>query len=316
MKAPGFWLRDGITARMLSPFSAITASLTARRLRGPSFSPGIKVICVGNAGVGGAGKTIVALDILHRLRGRTFALTRGYGGHVKGPLLVDTSLHGALNVGDEAMLLAAAAPTVVSRDRAAGARLALAEGASVVVMDDGLQNPALHKSLSILVIDGGYGFGNGRLLPAGPLREPVEQAASRVQAAVLIGPDETGALLALPRDLPVYRADLEPTCNRTLYSQPVIAFAGIGRPSKFFRSVEALGAEIVTTHEFPDHYIYSRGDAQRLLRQAENYKALLITTEKDFVKLPDFLRRNCLVVSVNLAWKDEGAWEALLHCPM
>ena len=208
MKAPTFWTRRGPTAQLLRPFGLVTRLATARRLRKPGLAIGVRTICVGNAGVGGAGKTVVALDILSRLTGHPFALTRGYGGSLAGPLLVERGLHSPAEVGDEALLLADVAPTVKSRDRAAGARLALAEGATAIVMDDGLQNPALQKDLSLLVIDGGYGFGNGLLLPAGPLREPVEVAAQRCHAAVLIGEDETGALARLPASMPVLRAHL------------------------------------------------------------------------------------------------------------
>ncbi len=314
MKPPGFWAHRGLTALALSPLGAITAGLTARRVAKPGFNPGIRVICVGNATVGGAGKTTLVLDILRRLRGRRFALTRGYGGRLPGPLLVEPHVHGAQHVGDEALLLAACAPTVVARDRAAGARLALAEGATTVVMDDGLQNPALIKSLSLLVVDGGSGFGNGLLLPAGPLREPVATAAARCHAAILIGPDNTGALKSLPPDLPVLRASLMPYCGTPLRGLPVIAFAGIGRPQKFFDSVTALGAELVTTRSYPDHYVYAEADARLLLRLAERLQATLVTTEKDAVKLPAALRAAAKVISVNLVWEDEAAWDALIQC--
>ncbi len=313
MKAPQFWAQRGPTAQALRPFSLITRLATARRMTRPGVSLGIKIICVGNAGVGGAGKTMVALDILKRLKPHPFALTRGYGGRLAGPVLVDRGQHDAVDVGDEAMLLAAAAPTVLSHDRAAGARMALAEGASAIVMDDGLQNPAVQKTLSLLVIDGGYGFGNGLLLPAGPLREPVLTAASRCQAAVLIGDDETGALAQLPASLPVHRAQLQPQCAESLARRPVIAFAGIGRPDKFFRSVLALGAELVDTHAYPDHHVYSARDITSLLGQTSSTGAKLVTTAKDFVKLPPPLRAACLVVQARLAWEDEAAWEALLR---
>src|SRR5690606_16410309 len=170
------------------------------------------VLCCGNATAGGAGKTTVALDLGQRLADRGIAahfLLRGYGGRVKGPLVVGPG-HDSRDVGDEALLLAAAGPTVVSADRAAGARLAIEKGAQAIVMDDGLQNPTLEKDLSLLVIDGTYGFGNGRVIPSGPLREPVANAAARCRAAVLIGEDETGALAALPPSLPVLRARLVP----------------------------------------------------------------------------------------------------------
>jgi tetraacyldisaccharide 4'-kinase len=313
MKAPAFWAQRGLTAQALRPFSLITRYATARRMAKPGLNLGIKVICVGNAGVGGAGKTMVVLDILRRLKPHPFGLTRGYGGRLSGPVLVDRGQHDAMDVGDEAVLLAAAAPTVLSHDRAAGARLALAEGASAVVMDDGLQNPAVQKTLSLLVIDGGYGFGNGLLLPAGPLREPVLAAASRCQAAVLIGDDETGALAQLPASLPVFRAQLQPQCTESLARRPVIAFAGIGRPEKFFRSVLALGAELVDTHAYPDHHVYSARDITSLLGQTSSTGAKLVTTAKDYVKLPPPLRAACLVVQARLAWEDEAGWEALLQ---
>ncbi|HTJ89238.1 MAG TPA: tetraacyldisaccharide 4'-kinase [Acidocella sp.] len=312
MKAPGFWAKRGLLAYLLAPFGAITAAITARRVKKPSFAPGIKVICVGNAGVGGAGKTVVALDLLARLPGRRFALTRGYRGRLAGPVLVNPTLHTAEDVGDEALLLAATAPTILAHDRAAGARLALAEGATTIIMDDGLQNPSLAKTLSLLVIDGGYGFGNFFLLPAGPLREPVAAAAARVQAAVLIGEDETGALSRLPATLPVLRARLVPASETELRGRKVVAFAGIGRPEKFFASVRALGGDPVATHEFPDHHVYRASDAARLLGAAASEGALLVTTAKDFVKLPDTLRAASAVVTVRLHWDDEAALERLL----
>jgi tetraacyldisaccharide 4'-kinase len=313
MRAPDFWTKRGLLAYLLYPFSLITAFLTARRVKKPGFSPGIKIICAGNAGVGGSGKTTLVLDLLARLPGQKFALTRGYGGKLSGPVLVDPSLHDAHDVGDEALLLARAAPTVLAHDRAAGARLALAEEATVIVMDDGLQNPTLAKTLSLLVIDGGYGFGNGFLLPAGPLREPVAAAAARCQAAVLIGADETGALAALPSWLPVLRADLVPHCDSPLGRRPVIAYAGIGRPDKFFRSVLALGAEIVAAHAFPDHHVYSAGDSTQLLNEASAHGARLVTTAKDYVKLPAALRATSIVVGVRLIWEDEDALQAFLQ---
>ena len=313
MKALGFWSRKGWLPAALAPLEAVTAAVTARRVARPGFAPGIPVICAGNVGVGGAGKTILALDLLARLPGRPFALTRGYGGRLPGPVLVDPARHTARDVGDEALLLAAAAPTICARDRAAGGRLAVSLGATAIVMDDGLQNPGLVKTLSLLVIDGGAGFGNGRLLPAGPLREPVAAAAARAQAAVLIGADETGALAALPPALRVLRATLAPACAEPLAGREVIAFAGIGRPEKFFDSARALGAELKEHQAFPDHHVYTARDAARLLDRAAATGAKLVTTAKDFVKLPAALRDVSLVVTVRLLWQDEAALEALLN---
>jgi len=313
VKAPGFWTRRGGLAGVLAPFGAITGAITARRLARRGAALGIPVICVGNAGVGGAGKTIVALDLLSRLRGRPYALTRGYRGRLHGPVLVNPTVHGPREVGDEALLLAAVGPTVVARDRAAGARLALAEGATAVIMDDGLQNPSLNKTISLLVIDGGYGFGNSLLLPAGPLREPVLAAAARCRAAVLIGEDVTGALAALPKSLPVLRADLVPECATPFAGRPLVAFAGIGRPEKFFESVTALGGTMVARESFPDHHVYSEADAARLLAEADSHAADLVTTAKDYVKLPLDLRDKALVVTVRLAWQDEAALREVLR---
>ncbi len=313
MITPAFWAHRGPAAQFLRPFGLITRIATASRMRRTGISLGIKTICVGNASVGGSGKTVVALDILSRLPGRPFALTRGYGGSLRGPVLVEHGIHAPGEVGDEALLLADIAPTVKAEDRAAGGRLALAEGATAIVMDDGLQNPAVRKNLSLLVIDGGYGFGNGLLLPAGPLREPVHSAARRCHAAVLVGHDETGALAQLPPALPVLRANLVPDCAEPLGRRPVIAFAGIGRPEKFFRSVLSLGAEMVGSHAYPDHHVYATKEASALLAEAANKGAKLVTTAKDFVKLPPALRAACLVVQARLVWEDEAALEMLLN---
>lgn len=313
MIAPEFWTHRGPAAQLLRPFGLITRIATARRMRRPGIAIGVNTICVGNAGVGGSGKTIVALDILARLPGRPFALTRGYGGFLRGPMLVERGIHTAGEVGDEALLLAEMAPTIKAEDRAAGARLALAEGATAIVMDDGLQNPALSKNLSLLVIDGGYGFGNGLLLPAGPLREPVRSAALRCHAAVMVGHDETGALAQLPPSLPVLYANLVPDCVEPLGRRPVIAFAGIGHPEKFFRSVLSLGAELVSSHAYPDHHVYAANEASALLAEAANKGAKLVTTAKDFVKLPPALRAACLVVQARLVWEDEAALDMLLN---
>jgi tetraacyldisaccharide 4'-kinase len=313
MRAPRFWTQGGALADLLAPLGAITGAVTARRMARKGFVLGIPVLCVGNAVVGGAGKTTVVLDLLTRLRGRPFVLTRGYRGRLRGPVLVDPQLHGPGDVGDEALLLAAVAPTVVAQDRAAGARLALAEGATVVVMDDGLQNPGLAKTASLMVIDGGYGFGNRRLLPAGPLRESVASAAARCRAAVLIGEDTGNACAALPAGLPVLRAALVPFCPTPFAGRPLVAFAGIGRPEKFFESVAALGGTMVARESFPDHHVYSEADAARLLAEADQHAADLVTTAKDFVKLPRDLRGKALVVSVGLRWADEEALRAVLR---
>jgi tetraacyldisaccharide 4'-kinase len=313
VRAPDFWARDGLTAQLLTPFGGITRWLTARRVARLGFDAGIPVFCAGNASVGGSGKTILTRDILVRLPGKPFALTRGYGGHMSGPVLVDLARHGPAEVGDEALLLAATAPTIVAHDRAAGARLARDLGATAIVMDDGLQNPSLTKTASFLVVDGGYGFGNGRLLPAGPLREPLTAAAARCAAAVMIGADEVGARHQLPENLSVLQAQIVPACPDLSAGTRVFAFAGIGRPEKFFASAMQLGMELAGTMKFPDHHVYTASDAVKLRSAAQAQQAQLLTTEKDFVKLSPGLKAQTKLLSVRLAWDDEAAFEALLQ---
>jgi tetraacyldisaccharide 4'-kinase len=318
LRAPAFWLpgRGGLAPLLLSPVSAIYARATARRVSRPGWVAPVPVICCGNVTAGGAGKTTVALDLLARLAARGLAphaLIRGYGGTAKGPLRVDPARHDSRAVGDEALLLAEHAPTWVGADRAASARLAVAAGADAIVMDDGLQNPTLAKSLSLLVIDGGFGFGNGRVIPAGPLREPVAAAAARAHAAVLIGADETGARALLPAHLPLLRARLVPGPDTAaLARRPVLAFAGIANPSKFFDTLAEAGAIIVGRQTFADHYPYDDADIEAILEEAEALAALPVTTRKDFVRIPPRFHDRIAVARVGLAWDDEEALEALL----
>jgi tetraacyldisaccharide 4'-kinase len=211
------------------------------------------------------------------------------------------------------LLLAAIAPTWVSADRAVGGAAAQAAGAQAIIMDDGLQNPTLEKTLSLLIIDGSYGFGNGRVIPSGPLREPVFAAAARCQAAVLIGEDETGALAQLPADLPVLRARLVPGPEAAaLAGKPVVAFCGIANPRKFFSTLQEAGAVLVARHSFADHYPFDDQEIRDLLAEAEKLRATPVTTRKDIVRIPPALRSGIQVVSIALAWDDPAAIEALL----
>ncbi|HQT86428.1 MAG: tetraacyldisaccharide 4'-kinase [Acidiphilium sp. 37-64-53] len=315
MRPPAFWQRNGILAAALAPLSRITTRITAQRVAKPGFDCGLPVLCIGNASVGGSGKTILVRHILARYRtrrARPFALTRGHGGTMPGPVEVDPAEHSAREIGDEALLLAASAPTIVARDRAAGARLALASGATIIVMDDGLQNPTLRKTTALLVIDGGAGFGNGRTLPAGPLREPAPAAAARCAAAVLIGADTHGATRLLPPSLPILQAQLIATSPIPLAGRRVVGFAGIGRPEKFFTTLRELGADLVTTIAFPDHHAYRPIDLARLQMTAAQSGALLATTEKDAVKLPAAMRARCCVITVDLAFDDPAALDQFL----
>ena len=318
MRPPAFWDRDGLAAILLAPFGALTEAATAHRLARPGWRAPVPVICVGNATVGGAGKTTVALDLGARLVRRGVAahfLSRGYGGRERGPLLVDPARHDARAVGDEPLLLAEIAPTWIAADREAGARAAVRAGAQAVVLDDGLQNPALVKTLSLLVIDAAGGFGNGRLLPAGPLREPIAAAAARCAAAVLIGEGEDRRALAhLPSGLPVLRARLAAApAAASLAGRRAFAFAGIARPEKFHATLRGIGAELVGHADFADHHRYTALDLERVIERANRLRAVPVTTAKDAVRITPDVRALVAVVGVRLAWDDPAAIEALLR---
>jgi len=314
-RAPAFWQHDGLLPRLLSPLSTALTGVTALRMRRHGWYCPIPVICVGNATVGGAGKTTVALDLAERLARHRWAvhvLLRGYGARAGGLSWVEPG-DAVTEVGDEALLHAAVAPTWICADRRLGAQAAVAAGAEVLVMDDGLQNPGVQKRCSLLVIDGATGFGNGRVLPAGPLREPVAAAAARCDAAVLIGSDKTGALARLPAKLPVLRANLVAAPDAAaLKKQRVLAFAGIAVPDKFFTSLAEAGADIVQRAAFPDHHMFRPDELKALLSQAEQMHALPVTTAKDAVRLPADMRSRVRVLRVNLAWEDAMAPERLL----
>jgi tetraacyldisaccharide 4'-kinase len=320
MTSPPFWYSNAPLARMLSyalaPLEPVARRTTARRLQKPSWRAPVPVICCGNASVGGTGKTPLCLDLAVRLQARgmnTHILTRGYRGTARGVSRVDRAVHNAWDVGDEALLLAQAAPTWAGANRANTAQAAIAAGAQILIMDDGLQNATLQKTCSLLVIDGGAGFGNGHLLPAGPLREPVASAAGRCRAAVMIGHDATGAAAMLPPSLPIMRAHLAPSTDMTgMAGKDVVAFAGIGRPSKFFASLEAAGLNVRERIAFPDHYIYRASDLRKLHRLAGAATAQLVTTSKDYARLAPTAAEGITPLNVTITWEDEAGLEDLL----
>ena len=317
MRAPDFWRGRGVLSTLLLPAAiGYEAASRLRRAAGRPWRGPVPVVCVGNLVAGGAGKTPTAIAIAHRLdrTGRSaHILTRGYGGRMHGPVRVETGLSSFRDVGDEALLLAARAPTWVSRDRPAGARAAAAAGAQIIVMDDGFQNPTLAKDLSLIVIDGGYGLGNGRVMPAGPLRESLDSGLARADAVVLIGEDETGLVAEIAARRPVLRARLAPTeAAKALAGKPVLAFAGIGRPEKFFRTLAELGCQIVDAVPYPDHHVYRPDEIMRLVEMANEAGAEPVTTEKDFARLPPEARLMVRAVPVELAWQDEAAIDRLL----
>ncbi len=301
MRSPSFWyppgaptLRDHICRLAMVPLATLysVGAVIRQRMTVPERIS-VPVICIGNFTAGGAGKTPTAIAIAERLKalGETpHFVSRGYGGKETGPILAEADRHTATDVGDEPLLLSKQGPTWVSTDRVAGALAAERAGASVVLLDDGFQNPALHKDLSLLVVDTGAGFGNGALFPAGPLREPVNTALKRAQGIVALGtaplaPDIAG--LADDAAVPVFQASLEPQGHAVKHLPPkkLIAFAGIGRPEKFFSTLRHMGATLVETRPFPDHHPFSESDASALLELAQRESAELITTEKDAVRL-------------------------------
>ncbi|NKX45622.1 tetraacyldisaccharide 4'-kinase [Roseicyclus persicicus] len=322
MRAPGFWTQEpGILSALLSPLGALYAGATRRRLaRGPRDRVGVPVICVGNLNAGGTGKTPTVIALAERLRDRgiaAHAVTRGHGGALEGPVAVDPVRHRADQTGDEALLLAAFLPTWVAKDRAAGARAAVAAGAQAILLDDGFQNPGLAHDLSLVVVDAHVGFGNGQVIPAGPLREPVAAGLARADLVLSIGdaaaqarfagrwgdavgvPHVTGALEPLPTGLPIK-------------GLKVVAFAGIGRPEKFFQTLRAMGADIRAAHALSDHQPLTDALMARMLREAKAIGAQVVTTEKDAVRLPTALRVQVMTVPVRLRISDWAAVDAAL----
>ncbi|MEM7224388.1 MAG: tetraacyldisaccharide 4'-kinase [Pseudomonadota bacterium] len=317
MRAPKHWADGGPLTALLTPLGWLydLAGVLRFWLTRP-VDCGVPVLCVGNLVAGGAGKTPVALALAERLLEQGFAvhfLTRGYGGRERGPLRVEPARHGAREVGDEALLLAALAPTWVARDRVAGARAAITEGARVIVMDDGFQNPRLAKTLSLIVLDGAYRLGNGRVLPAGPLRERPSRALKRAQGVALLGGEGEDWAKGLAGGLPLIAATLTPTPEaQGLTGRRLLAFAGIGRPDKFFASLKDAGAELVAQEAFPDHHPYGGDEVAALLARAKSLEAQAITTEKDRVRLPPDLASQVEVLPVAVAWRDPAEVDALL----
>jgi len=292
MKAPGFWWREpGIAAALLAPFATIYGAVAARRLTQAGARAEIPVICVGNPTVGGAGKTPTAIAIARLLIAageRPMFLTRGYGGRLAGPVMVEPT-HRAAQVGDEPLLLARVAPAVVAEERVSGARFAKAHGASVIVMDDGFQNPALTKDLAILVVDA-RGIGNGRVVPAGPLRAPLEPQLARAAALLVVGAGAPAVdKAARERGVAVFHGALEPDAGAVaaLRGRKILAFAGIGDPEKFFATLAQAGIDAPVRRGFADHHRYSAAEARALIRAAEQDKLDLLTTEKDLARLQD-----------------------------
>ncbi|HEY4942985.1 MAG TPA: tetraacyldisaccharide 4'-kinase [Rhizomicrobium sp.] len=317
MRPPDFWTRKDLVSQLavslLTPFGWLYgASVQYRAGHSSTYRSVAKVVCVGNLTAGGTGKTPIAIAIAKALIGRgqrPVFLTRGYGGSVRGTAFVGPDDRAA-HVGDEPLLLAAVAPVIVSADRAAGARLAEEHGFDVIVMDDGHQNFSLAKDLSLVVVDAEAGFGNRRVLPAGPLREPVAQGLARADAVIVSG--DGGQKLVAGFAKPVLRARLIQDGNIVAAGTRVVAFAGIGRPAKFFASLAALGAVIVESRAYGDHHVYTQSEMARLKSRARAENALLVTTEKDFVRLTPAEREGIVALPAHSQFEDRAALDALL----
>jgi tetraacyldisaccharide 4'-kinase len=327
MRDPEFWWEDRpLAASLLRPVALVYGAVAAARMKKPGVRAKVPVICIGNFTLGGAGKTPVAIAVarlLVTMGEQPFFLTRGYGGALSGPVRVDPAKHRASEVGDEPLLLARTAPVIVAHNRAAGAAFAQAEGASVIVMDDGLQNPSLQKDLVIAVVDARRGIGNANVFPAGPLRAPLDAQLKLVDALLWIGekPQRASPIIekARAKKIPVLQAQMKLDANalKALGKKKVLAFAGIGDPEKFFSALSAADIEAAVEENFPDHHPYSADDAKRLLARCEERNLIPVTTEKDFVRLsgnPELaaLAAKTRALPVSLEFQDERAIRDLI----
>ncbi len=337
LEEPLWWYGDalGWQSLLLSPIGLVYGAIAGVRMnRRPRYRPRLPVICIGNFTAGGTGKTPLSLALARIVREAGLApvfLTRGYGGREAGPLLLDAHMHTALDVSDEPLLLAREAPTVVARDRVAGAKLIERQfpANAVIIMDDGLQNPSLAKDFSIAIIDARRRLGNGRSLPAGPLRARLSRQVPRVDAVLIsaagiddkgTSDDDAGLTARLARagyKGPILRGRVAPASEvRWLAGASVLAYAGIANPTRFFNLVRSLGGKITAERVFPDHHHFSDADAAALLAEAEKSGARLVTTEKDFVRLQGVagsraeLRDRSLTVPITMTVDRDG--EALI----
>lgn len=305
MKTPTHWKNKNLISCALYPLGCLYGLATALRLKlhtPEKVTP--KVICIGNLTAGGTGKTPTAVAVAELLQQRghkPYFITRGYGGKLQN-IIVDTDKHSAHEVGDEPLLLARQAPVVVNKNRYLAALKAEKNGADFIIMDDGFQNPSLYKDLSLIVIDGGFGFGNGFCIPAGPLREFLPQGLARASALAIIGEDRFNLARRYPRKQ-VFYGRMEPVSPPDSRKN-VVAFAGIGRPEKFYQSLKKLGFNLLLTYDFPDHHFYEEKELQQLITTAQSLNAELYTTAKDFVKIPAALQKNFKVLEIKIVWSE------------
>ena len=317
MQAPAFWEEKTLLSHLLLPLGWIFGACTdLHRMSATSFRASCPVICIGNLVAGGAGKTPIALAVAERLQKSgviAHFLSRGYLGQEKGPLRVNLERHTARDVGDEPLLLAVHAPTWVSLDRSAGA-LAASEGADVVIMDDGFQNLSIIKNYSLIVIEGETGFGNYRLITSGPLRESINDGLARTDATIIIGDDKLGVSNIIPESIPLLKAIITPTLEgKKISGKRVIAFAGIGQPKKFFKTLKEMECCVLSEHTFSDHHVYTPNEILNICHEASALDAIAVTTEKDWVRLPSEVTPLVKKIPVKLEWQDSEIIQSLLE---
>ncbi|MBQ8481691.1 MAG: tetraacyldisaccharide 4'-kinase [Alphaproteobacteria bacterium] len=302
MRTPKYWQSNSFTSKVLCPFGMIYGMATQLRLRfKSSHKVPVPVICIGNITAGGTGKTPVSISIAKLLETEMyhpFFVSRGYGGKLQD-VIVNNKKHTAKDVGDEPLLLSKQAPVVINADRYKAAEKAVEQGADIIIMDDGFQNPSLHKDLSFLVFDGNYGIGNGKIIPAGPLRETLENGVKRADAVIIMGKDKHN--LAERCGLPVFFGHTE-AIQTTINNQDVVAFAGIGHPQKFYHTLKQQGFNVIKTIDFPDHHFYTREELESIIDEAKKLNAQIYTTGKDFVKIPPLYTQDINVLEIAVVW--------------
>lgn len=317
MKAPKFWRVNGIIAQLLLPFSVFYYLFTILRNRGalPRILSA-KIVCIGNITAGGAGKTPTAIAIGNflKIKKKKFAyVSKGYLGKIRIPTKVDIKKHTAVDVGDEALLLAREGDCWVGKSRFDTCNEAIKNGAKILILDDGMQDLSIAKDVTLLVIDGTYGFGNGLVIPAGPLRGRKDVAVEKCDGVILIGEDKHKVSDFVKKyKRPIIKAEFKPKISIDK-KQKYIAFAGIGNPEKFFLSLEKIGIKPIHKIEFPDHHYYSRFDISRLQKLAKQNEAKLITTEKDLIRLPEKFKQEILTLPVDLIFANESKIENILE---
>ena len=330
MREPAFWYRPASwKSHLLRPLAALYGAVAALRLERKGLSAGIPVLCVGNYHGGGAGKTPTVLALAKLLGGldeTPVVLSRGYRGKLRGPVRVDAARHGAADVGDEPLMLSQSVPVVVSRDRADGVALAKSLAATVILMDDGFQNPAVAKDASLIVIDSVRGIGNAKVMPAGPLRAPLSAQVARTDALIVIGAGSAAdgvAALVAGQGKPVLRAHFKPDepSLSALRGRRALAFAGIGDPARFFATLVEAGVDVAATRAFPDHHPLTPDETANLVAEAEGSGFTLVTTEKDLARLrtpeglPDWAR-GIVPFKVTLQFDDAAALQKFVSAQL